>query len=80
MSEARQNSVRHLAELYTIVIALALTVAIESDTLSAGFDYLVDPYSGTSVGNFSCYYINFTNIPKEGSSECLAKGPPAQGL
>lgn len=42
-----------------------IVVSIEGDTLKTGVDYIVDPYSGSSIGNFNCYYIDFTNIPKE---------------
>lgn len=42
-----------------------LIVAIKGDTLETGIDYLVDPRSGSSKGEFECYYLNFSNIPQE---------------
>jgi len=55
MSAARQNSVRHLAELYTIVIALALTVAIEGVINKSN---LLHP----SVANWSSFENHIINV------------------
>ncbi|MFP5471132.1 MAG: M28 family metallopeptidase [Bacteroidia bacterium] len=39
-------------------------VIINDSILTEGVDYIVDPYSGSSSGVFSCFYVDFFNLSK----------------
>jgi aminopeptidase YwaD len=39
-------------------------VAVADSVLKEGVDYIVDPYSGSSSGTFSCFYVDFSTFPE----------------
>jgi aminopeptidase YwaD len=44
-------------------------VAVGDSVLKEGVDYIVDPYSGSSSGTFSCFYVDFSNVSKTASQK-----------
>jgi aminopeptidase YwaD len=44
-------------------------VTVTDSVLKEGVDYIVDPYSGSSSGTFSCFYVDFSNTSEATSQK-----------